>query len=401
MTHCPNPAQTHYQPSQTSVLPLEGRATRLLLVSANPAWADAVRGAVDDAALEICDARGAIVRLAGAGGCYSHLLLEPACEDGLFDALWQMTAAAGECSPSLLMLGAEQQPMTTTARMSVIASADRQTVQQALAARAGRAPQPSLDVEELRDALDRSLISARYQPIVGVPNRRFYAVEVLARLDHPERGMVLPDRFVPQIEDAGLAELLTELIAERAFAEMRDGYLRGLNMLVTLNFPLDVLLRSDAIDRLERQRQAAGIPASSLVVELTESIPAHDFDALGAVLERVRALGYRAAIDDVGPAVPSIHDLMELPFTSLKLDKDLVTRSEHDPAVEAFIAATTTRAHARGMAVIAEGIETRAAWRRMAAMGVDAVQGYFVARPLPAAAIPVWHAGWRALRDTD
>jgi len=115
----------------------------------------------------------------------------------------------------------------------------------------------------------------------------------------------------------------------------------------------------------------------------------------------VRALGYRVAIDDVGPAVPSLSELLELPFTSLKLDKDLVIRSADEPAILDFLRDTTMRAHAKGMQVVAEGVETVDTWNRMDGIGVDGAQGYLVARPLPAAAVDVWLDAWRASPGFD
>jgi EAL domain-containing protein (putative c-di-GMP-specific phosphodiesterase class I) len=253
-----------------------------------------------------------------------------------------------------------------------------------------------LNLHELREALDRSLISARYQPIVRIADRQPVALEVLARLDHPVQGTVLPDRFVPQIEDAGLAARLTEVVAARAFADLTAAGLTRHGLLITVNFPLDVLLKTEAIARLDAQRIAAGIPPDMIVVELTESTPVKDFDALRHVLEAVRSRGYSVAIDDVGPAVPGLIELLELPFTSLKLDKDLVIRSGEDPAILDFLRDTTERAHRKGMQVVAEGVETVETWNRMDSIGVDGAQGFLVARPLPAGAVDVWLDAWRS-----
>ena len=247
---------------------------------------------------------------------------------------------------------------------------------------------------ELREALAGAMIETRYQPIVGLADGTPFGVEALARLNHPVLGTLAPDRFIPQMEDAGLAAQLTEIVSRQAFADMTSPDLRGLGLQIAVNFPLDVLLAQVALDRLEEQRAAAGIPAEQVIVELTESRPVEDIAKLRVSLEWLRARGYRAAIDDVGPAVPHLTPLLELPFTAIKLDMGLVQQVEGNAGVLAFLAHSIERAHARGMAVVAEGVETEPLWRAMKALGVDAAQGFLVARPLAIAAVPAWRAAW-------
>ena len=164
---------------------------------------------------------------------------------------------------------------------------------------------------------------------------------------------------------------------------------------MSVNFPLDVLLQPAALDRLEEQRIAAGLAADQIVIELTESRPVDDIPTLRRSLERLRGLGYGAAIDDVGPAVPRLAPLLELPFTSLKLDK------EPGPAggrrsrwSQRFLAKTIVQAKAHGLTVVAEGVETDAIWEHMRDLGADEVQGFLAARPLPVAAVPIWWDAW-------
>jgi EAL domain-containing protein (putative c-di-GMP-specific phosphodiesterase class I) len=155
-----------------------------------------------------------------------------------------------------------------------------------------------------------------------------------------------------------------------------------------------VLLQPAALDRLEEQRIAAGLPADYIVIELTESRPVDDIPKLRRSLERLRGLGYGVAIDDVGPAVPRLAPLLELPFTSLKLDKELVQQVDDSAEIRAFLANTIVQAKARGLIVVAEGVETGAIWNRMRDLGADEIQGFLAARPLPVAAVPIWWDAW-------
>jgi EAL domain-containing protein (putative c-di-GMP-specific phosphodiesterase class I) len=248
---------------------------------------------------------------------------------------------------------------------------------------------------ELREALVSSRIRALYQPIVRIADGVPVAVEVLARLAHPARGVVQPDLFVPQIERAGLALKLTEAVGLSAFADWRDGRLERLDLSLALNFPLDVLLLPAALRWLERARQSAGIPAQRITIELTESRPIGKVTALAASVARLRRQGYALAIDDVGPTLRDHRALLDMGFTTLKLDKGLVGAAPQHPAAAGFLVRTVEEAHAAGLQVVAEGVASPALWARMAAFAVDQAQGFCVARPMAAASVAEWQCDWR------
>jgi EAL domain-containing protein (putative c-di-GMP-specific phosphodiesterase class I) len=249
---------------------------------------------------------------------------------------------------------------------------------------------------DIQAALADARIETRYQPVVRLVDRVPVGLEALARMNHPVHGTVLPDEFVPQIEDAGLAARLTELVAASAFADMAGPALALLPLSVSLNFPLDVLLLTTALTRLEAQRKAAGIAVERVLIELTESRPVEDMVALRRALEIIRGAGYQIVIDDVGPAVPKLDALLDLPFTGMKLDKDLVVRMQTVPEAMTMVQRTIEIAKQRGLTVVAEGIEDAETWHLAARLGVDQAQGFLVAHPMPAAAVAAWLASWQA-----
>jgi EAL domain-containing protein (putative c-di-GMP-specific phosphodiesterase class I) len=341
-----------------------------------------------------CDARDAVIRLACIAPRYSHLLLHPDSAGGLLNELVDLTVGDRESNTEMLLLGATGSPPP---RIGVIRSADRAAVRQALVPRPSQAPVPDKDplrLIELREALAGTMIETRYQPIVRLADRQPVALEALARLNHPSRGTLPPEEFVPQIEDAGLAAHLTDAVADRALADMTGPLLRPLALDITLNFPLGVLLVRDALRRLDDRRRAAGMAPGQVIIELTESRPVENLVALGGVLEKLRADGYRISIDDVSPSVPHVAELLELPFTSLKLDKAVVQHLPRMPALQDFVRRVMDVARARQLSVVAEGVEDVATWRSMLTLGVDHAQGFLVARPLPAAAVPIWLEAW-------
>ena len=366
----------------------------LLLVSRDPVWCSAVKSAVlqlGHSDVFACGARDALTRLAGTASHFSHLLVDRNDADGLFDELADLASEVAAPDTAMLVLGAA---VTRNPRIRVIPAPTPRSILEALMANPPPRGQPTMELAELRQALQGAMFETRYQPIVRVSDRRPVGLEALVRLNHPEKGTLLPDRFVPQIEDAGLAAELTGLVSARAFADLAGPFLTGRGLRVSVNFPLDVLLMPAALGRLEEQRIAAGLAASSIIVELTESRPVDDIPALRTSLEHLRALGYGAAIDDVGPAVPRLAPLLDLPFTSLKLDKDLVQQVTTSAKIRDFLAVTTQQGKAHGLTVVAEGVETEEIWDEMAALGVDEVQGFLAARPLPVAAVPIWWDSW-------
>jgi EAL domain-containing protein (putative c-di-GMP-specific phosphodiesterase class I) len=365
----------------------------LLLVSRSLIWSLAVHDATKELGGDVltCDARGALARLAGTASHYTHLLVDGNDAEGLLDELADLTTEVAAPDTDMLVLGSAD---TRHPRIRVVPIATCRSVTEALMASPPTRDGSAMNLAELTAALKGAMIETRYQPIVRIADRRPVGLEALARLNHPQRGTLLPDRFVPQIEDAGMAGELTGLVSARAFADLAGPFLAERGLRMSVNFPLDVLLQPAALDRLEEQRIAAGLAADRIVVELTESRPVDDFPMLRRSLERLRGLGYGAAIDDVGPAVPRLAPLLELPFTSLKLDKELVQQVNDSAEIKTFLADTIVQAKGHGLTVVAEGVETDAIWEQMRQLGADEVQGFLAARPLPVAAVPIWWDAW-------
>lgn len=369
----------------------------LLLVSDSQRWANAVQVAATElgCGFSRCDARSAVLRLAGSAPRYSHLLLHPSSAGGLLDELVQLTAGAHESGTEILLLGRTAQRLPRT---GTIPTADRRTVRQALSLPLpDRTPHTTpMHPTELLEALAGAMIETRYQPIVRLADRQPVALEALARLNHPTRGTLPPDAFVAAMEGAGLAAQLTDLVAARAMADIAGPVLGPHAFEVTLNFPLDVLLVPEVLARLDTQRRALGLSPGRVQIELTESQEVEDFARLGAVLERLRADGYRVAIDDVSPSMNRVSELLDLPFSAVKLDKDVVQAVHTVPGMLGYVQRLIAMAKIRKLSVVAEGVEDIATWQRMAALGVDLAQGFLVARPLPLAAVPIWLEAWRS-----
>jgi EAL domain-containing protein (putative c-di-GMP-specific phosphodiesterase class I) len=372
------------------------RPLEVLLVSVDPRWTAPVREAVaaEGGIVETVSARAAVARLANAGARLSHVLVDQNGADGLLNTLAELTSDTASAEVTLLVLDTSA---SAPAGPRVITSADRQAVAASLAVR--HLPvsrnEPSLPPGELLDVVSGDMIETRYQPIVRIADRAVTAVEVLARLNHPTHGTVTPDWFVPRFEDAGLASTLTSMVSTRALADLTGNSFRGLGLAMALNYPLKVLSHPNAAITLDERRAAMGLTPDQVQIELTESRPVEDFAELGRSLAHLRMLGYRISIDDVGPAVKNLDRLLTLPFTGLKLDKGIVRMIGTAGPGASMAPRVVEQAHQHGLSVVAEGVETREMWDLLRALGVQEAQGYFIARPLPVAAVPVWLEAWR------
>ncbi len=370
----------------------------ILLLSHDPVWAKAVRqelhregGGTVSLALS---AQDALNRLVDPSHTYSHLLVEPEAAGPHLRDLVGVSAGETGSQVELLLLGGTGGNLADRTLRRARTPADVAALLETGAQPA--ADRPPLTTSEVALTFRADQLECRFQPIVRLADRKPVGLETLVRMAHPERGTIGPDHFVPQIERGGLSLRLTEAVARTAMAEVNADFLEAHDLYLALNVPLDVLLFPEALIRIDAHRVLFGIPVGRLLIELTESRPVVDLPALAAAVGRWREAGYRVAVDDMGPEMMHQLDLFDLPFNLIKLDKQIVLRSEHDARARSYLQRTVDRAHARGLSVIAEGVENEAMWNRLFELGVENVQGFLIARAMPASALGAWLSAWSA-----
>ena len=340
-------------------------------------------------------ARDALNRLVTPAHVFSHLLLEPSAAGPYVGDLLGVTSGEAGSQVSLILLGAAegfaghrrvphaQTPADLADKLHPPVPPDA-------------AKPPRFSTSDMAVTFSAADVECRFQPIVRLADRRAVGMEALARLHHADHGTIGPDQFIPQLERAGLSLRLTEAVAHGAMAAIDPVFLARNDLFFTINLPLDVLLFPEALVRIEVHRAHFDIPASRILIELTESRPVSDIPALASALGHWRNAGYRVAIDDMGPEMINQIDLFDLPFNIVKLDKQVVLRSEADLLARRYLQRTVENARRRSLSVIAEGIENEAMWNRMRDMGVEYAQGFLIARALPASALPTWLEAWSA-----
>jgi len=234
-------------------------------------------------------------------------------------------------------------------------------------------------VEDLAEAIDRDEISLAYQPIVSPRTAEITSIEALSRWTHKTRGVIAPDEFIGVAEDNGLIIALGDCVLRKAIktaSELPAGKRLSINL-----SPLQ--LHSDnLLPLLERELTQANVPVDCIELEVTETVFMNDNDFMMHRLRKLKDLGLRIVLDDFGTGFSSLSYLQRFPFDKLKLDKAFVSEIEVNPKSRAIARAMISMAHALGLTVTAEGIETEAQAQFLRMEGCDELQGYFFDRPL-------------------
>ena len=246
-------------------------------------------------------------------------------------------------------------------------------------------------VRDLRAAIDVRAFELAFQPIVDLRTGAVVKVEALARWYHPERGPVPPAVFVPVAEDAGLIVELGAWVLDEALARVarwRARYAPDLRVGVNVS---PVQVAAGAIAWRERL-EAAGLPGSALVVEITEGLLLEERPEVTRQLLELRALGVEVALDDFGTGYSSLAYLKRLDIDFLKIDREFVRDVGHDPNDRALCEAIVVMAHKLGLSVVAEGIEDEVQRDVLRDAGCDLGQGYLFARPMSSDAMDAYLA---------
>jgi diguanylate cyclase (GGDEF)-like protein len=242
----------------------------------------------------------------------------------------------------------------------------------------------------LRRALERDELLLHYQPKADVQTGRVLGAEALVRWQHPDHGLLGPNEFIPLAERTGLIHPLTRWVLDAALRQAATWQRAGHELSVAVNVSTRCLLDPGFPDEVAERLRAWEVPAGSLVLEVTESAvmadPARALDVLG----RLHAMGVRLALDDFGTGYSSMAYLKALPVDELKVDRSFVGEMVDSPSDTMIVRSTIDLGHNLGLRVVAEGVESQDAWRKLEALGCDTAQGYYLGRPMPAADLEHW-----------
>jgi len=264
-------------------------------------------------------------------------------------------------------------------------------------------PRMDLDVREqvemqneLRLALERNQLKLYYQPKIHGASGQVTGVEALIRWDHPTRGLMSPEVFIPVAERFGLIGHIGNWVIEEACRQIRQWLDLGLRMRVALNLSMHQLRQDDLVPRIRRALDAHRVDPALLTFEITESVAMEDTQATMRSFGHLARVGASLSIDDFGTGYSSLAYLRKLPARQLKIDRSFVADIEHSTDALAVVDAVIKLAHALGLKVVAEGVETERQRDVLLGLRCDELQGYLFARPMPARALTVW-----AMKEDD
>src|SRR5450756_2308688 len=257
----------------------------------------------------------------------------------------------------------------------------------------GHSPAKLALLGDLRRALDRDELVLHYQPKVSISTGDVIGAEALVRWQHPDRGLVPPDDFIPLAEHTGLIGPLTRHVLDSALGQIRAWADVGRPLQVAVNLSARNLLDERLPAMVAELLTVHGVPAALLELEVTEPGLMTEPGRAQRLLEQLARLGVAISVDDFGAGYTSLGQLKDLPVSELKVDRSFVTTMTEDRSNALIVHSVVDLGHNLGLTIVAEGVETAEALTALAGVGCDVAQGYHLARPMPVDAFDTWAAG--------
>ena len=245
---------------------------------------------------------------------------------------------------------------------------------------------------ELRRALDQRELVLYYQPKAVLADGEVHAVEALLRWQHPARGLVPPDEFIPMAQQTGLIKPLTLYVIDEALRQCRAWLENDLRLAIAVNLSARNLVDADFPSQVEGLLARWEIEPGLLEFEITESAMFTDPGRTKLILEQLSAMGIRLSVDDFGTGYSSLAYLKRLPVSEIKVDRSFVMNMDEDEDDATIVRSTIDLGRNLGLDVVAEGVESKQVWDRLRALGCTTAQGYYLSRPVPAPELVAWLA---------
>lgn len=253
-------------------------------------------------------------------------------------------------------------------------------------------------MNELRAAIDDDELVLYYQPVIDLRKGLVNGVEALVRWQHPEKGLLYPDAFIPFSEQTGLIGPLTLWVIERAALQSHEWEALGLELRISINLSARSLHDGRFPEQMAGLIQESGMELNRLRLEVTEGSIISDPSFTTNVLNNLGGMGIHISIDDFGTGYSSLPYLKQLPVDEIKIDRSFVKGMLDDDNDRVIVRSTIDLAHNIGLQVVAEGIETEEAYQQLLQLGCDAGQGFYMSKPLPVDQLLQWleESPWRS-----
>lgn len=245
-------------------------------------------------------------------------------------------------------------------------------------------------VNGLARAIEDDQLVLFYQPKLNLASGAIDEVEALVRWQHPDHGMVPPDRFIGLAEQTGHIHALTRWVFDSALHQHRAWRDQGIHLPIAVNLSAESLKTRTFYDEVVEALQNHDLAPDAIRFEVTESVVLDDPEMAVELLVRFRGKGFHLSVDDYGTGYSSLSQLKRLPVSELKIDKAFVMNLQLHKEDRVIVKSTIDLAHAMGMQVVAEGVEDRFSLEWLQSQGCELAQGYFICKPKPAGELSEW-----------
>ncbi len=236
--------------------------------------------------------------------------------------------------------------------------------------------------QELRKAIDGDQLVLHYQPQIDFKTGDLVGAEALVRWEHPLKGLVPPDVFIPLAEESGLINQLTDWVLENSALQIKRWLDEGYRLTLAVNLSVKDLMQEDLHTKLQNLIKRSNLPPNVLELEITESTLMDHPELMIKELNKIKKMGITVAMDDFGSGYSSLNYLKKLPVDVLKIDRSFISDIESDSSDSAIVAGIIALAKNLGMSTVAEGVETEAQRCILQQLGCDSFQGYLVSKPV-------------------
>jgi len=247
---------------------------------------------------------------------------------------------------------------------------------------------------ELRRAIHDNRLLLHYQPLVDLRTGRLKRFETLVRWEDPRHGVIPPMEFIPFAEKTRLIRPLTRWVLRSALRQWRSWHDAGRSFPMAVNISMRDLIDPAFPEEIDELIREAGADPHQLVLEITEGVIMTEPERVLQILARLKHTGVRLAVDDFGTGYSSLAYLHRLPVDEIKIDKSFISAMAGDVSKSNIVRAAVDLGHSLRLEVVAEGIEDMQTWDLLTALGCDVAQGYYISRPMSAAAAEEWMKGW-------
>lgn len=252
---------------------------------------------------------------------------------------------------------------------------------------------------DIKQALIHDQIHLQYQPKIDLKTNLVVSFEALIRWQHPTLGLILPDEFIPIVENSSLIKPVTMHTIEAAIRKQKQLQQAGYDLSIAINLSAKLLDDNNLADDITKLLSTYDVPAEKLTLEITESAAMSSHERTLSILNKLIKNNIKISIDDFGTSHATFSYLKQLPATELKIDKLFITEICNDNSDKIIAASIISLAHGLNMQVVAEGIEDRKTYEYLSALGCDIAQGYWISRALSDEDVNVWVTQWNNTKN--